>query len=213
MQDAGKESNEFRNPNSLMLNKSSSMLTVIALIALVVMGVIIFQQCNNKPVTTPVTTVDTTHAAPIIINNWQPKGTIAAQPLPDVIVSGMDSVQLKALLEQYLKQYRELFASYNATNKYDTTFSDSTYKEHLSMEVYQNRLSRFTRNMEAYNRTTVMSEPERVHYFGGVFAQGSTDRAGLGLMLGIENKKRQMFTVGYDPINKVWVGGVGVRIR
>ena len=189
------------------------MLTVVALIALVVMGVIIFQQCNNKTVTTPVTTVDTTHAAPIIINNWQPKGTVAAQPLPDVIVSGMDSAQLKAMIEQYLKQYRELFASYNATNKYDTTFSDSAYKEHLSMEVYQNRLSHFTRNMEVYNRTTVMSEPDKVHYFGGVFAQGSSERAGLGVMLGIENKKHSLFTVGYDPINKVWVGGVSQRIR
>lgn len=211
MQDVGKESNEFKKLNSSMLNKVS-MLNIVTLITLVVMGVIIFSQCN-KPAGTTTTTVDTNKVAPVIINNWPASGTAQGQRPPDVNVSGMDSAQLRSMLESYLQKYRELFADYTSVNRYDTTFKDSTYKETLSMEVTRNRLARFTRNMEVYSRSTVMSEPDKVHYFGGVFAQGASERAGLGLMIGIENKKRQLFTVGYDPINKVWVGGVSQRIR
>lgn len=192
--------------------KSRSMLT-IALIALVVMGVIIFQQCNSKHDTTPVTTVDTNKVAPIVINNWQPSSTAAGHGSTIVYQQGMDSAALVRFSMMLLDKMDSLMTVHTAVNKYDTTFKDSTYKETISMEVTRNRLAKFTRNMEVYSRTTVMSEPDRVHYFGGVFAQGGSDRAGLGLMLGVENKKRQMFTIGFDPINKVLVGGVGVRIR
>ena len=212
MPEDGNGSNEFRKLKILMLNKTS-VTRIVTLVTILVMGVIILYQCNRKPEVTTVTKIDTTHVAPIIINNWQPKGTVAAQPLPDVIISGMDSVQLKEMLEAYLKQYRELFASYNATNKYDTTFSDSTYKESLQMEVYQNRLASFTRNMEVYHRTTTIVKPPRFAVLGGAFGYSDGLHTAAGVQLAGQTVKGDVYSVGYDVLNKGWYGSVLVKIR
>jgi hypothetical protein len=177
------------------------------------MGVIILYQCNRKPEATTVTRVDTTRTNPIIINNWQPKGTVQAQPLPDINVSGMDSSQLRLMLEQYLQQYKELFAAHNSVNKYDTTFQDSTYKESLSMEVYQNRLARFTRNMEVYHRTTTLRSPPRFAVLGGAFGYSDGVHTAAGVQLGLQPVNGNLYSVYYDPLNKGWGGSVLVKIK
>jgi len=212
MPEDGNGSNEFRKLKILMLNKTS-VTRIVTLVTILVMGVIILYQCNRKPEVTTVTRVDTTRTNPIIINNWQPKGTVAAQPLPDINVSGMDSSQLRLMLEQYLQQYKELFAAHNAVNKYDTTFHDSTYKESLSMEVYQNRLARFTRNMEVYHRTTTLTGPPRFAVLGGAFGYSDGVHTAAGVQLAGQTVKGDVYSVGYDVLNRGWYGSVLVKIR
>jgi len=212
MPEDGNGSNEFRKLKILMLNKTS-VTRIVTLVTILVMGVIILYQCNRKPEVTTVTRVDTTRTNPIIINNWQPKGTVAAQPLPDINVSGMDSSQLRLMLEQYLQQYKELFAAHNAVNKYDTTFQDSTYKESLSMEVYHNRLARFTRNMEVYHRTTTIVKPPRFAVLGGAFGYSDGVHTAAGVQLAGQTIKGDVYSVGYDVLNRWWYGCVLVKIR
>ena len=212
MPDVGSGSNDFRKLKTSMLN-NPSVTRLVTLIVILAMGVIILYQCNRKPEVTTVTRVDTTRTSPIIINNWQPKGTVQAPQLPDINVSGMDSSQLRLMLEQYLKQYKELFAAHNAVNKYDTTFQDSTYKESLSMEVYQNRLARFTRNMEVYHRTTTIVKPPRFAVLGGAFGYSDGVHTAAGVQLAGQSVKGDVYSVGYDVLNRGWYGSVLVKIR
>lgn len=186
------------------------MFKIVALIAFMVMGVIIIRK--PEPIKQE-TKIDTTHVAPIIINNWQPRGSVAAPVLPDVVLSGMDSAQLRAMLEEYLKQYKELFAEHNATNKYDTTFSDSTYKETISMDVRRNKLARFTRNMEVYNRTTTITKPNRFALLGGGFGYSDGIHTAAGFQLSAQTVRGDLYSVGYDMLNKGWYGSMQFKIR
>ena len=190
------------------------MFKFVTLIAFMVMGVIILYQCNSKkPEQGTVTRIDTARTAPVIINNWQPTGVTQAPAIPSINLSGMDSVQLRAMLEQYLQKYKELFAAHNAVNRYDTTFKDSTYKETLSMEVYQNRLARFTRNMEVYNRTTTTTKPARFALLGGGFGYSDGLHTAAGFQLSGQTVRGDLYSVGYDVLNKGWYGSVQFKVR
>lgn len=196
-----------------MLNKDS-MFKIVALIAFMVMGVIILYQCNSKkPEQGTVTRIDTARTAPVIINNWPASSTVQGQRPPDVNISGMDSAQLRAMLESYLQKYRELFAEHTAVNRYDTTFKDSTYKETLSMEVTRNRLAKFSRNMEVYNRTTTITKPARFALLGGGFGYSDGNYTAAGFQLSAQTVRGDLYSVGYDVLNKGWYGSVQFKIR
>lgn len=191
------------------------MFKFVTLIAFMVMGVIILYQCNRSKTDPPqsVTRIDTARSAPVIINNWPASSTVQGQRPPDVNISGMDSVQLRAMLESYLQKYRELFAEHTAVNRYDTTFKDSTYKETLSMEVTRNRLARFTRNMEVYNRTTTVTKPARFALLGGGFGYSDGLHTAAGFQLSGQTVRGDLYSVGYDVLNKGWYGSVQFKVR
>ncbi len=179
-----------------------------------VMGVIIIWLWRGKkPEGGTVTRIDTARTAPVIINNWPASSTVQGQRPPDVNVSGMDSAQLRAMLESYLQKYRELFAEHTAVNRYDTTFKDSTYKETLSMEVTRNRLAKFTRNMEVYNRTTTITKPARFALLGGGFGYSDGVHTAAGFQLSGQTARGDLYSVGYDVLNKGWYGSVQFKIR
>lgn len=187
---------------------------IITLVTFLVMGVIILYQCNSKkPEGGTVTRIDTARTAPVIINNWPASSTVQGQRPPDVNVSGMDSAQLRAMLESYLQKYRELFAEHTAVNTYDTTFKDSTYKETLSMEVTRNRLAKFTRNMEVYHRTTTITKPPRFAVLGGAFGYSDGVHTAAGVQLAGQTIKGDVYSVGYDVLNRGWYGSVLIKIR
>ena len=187
---------------------------IITLVTFLVMGVIILYQCNSKkPEGGTVTRIDTARTAPVIINNWPASSTVQGQRLPDVNVSGMDSAELRAMLESYLQKYRELFAEHTAVNTYDTTFKDSTYKETLSMEVTRNRLAKFTRNMEVYHRTTTITKPPRFAVLGGAFGYSDGVHTAAGVQLAGQTIKGDVYSVGYDVLNRGWYGSVLIKIR
>jgi hypothetical protein len=213
MPEDGNGSNEFRKLKILMLN-SLSVTRILTLVTFLVMGVIILYQCNSKkPEGGTVTRIDTARTAPVIINNWPASSTVQGQRPPDVNVSGMDSAQLRAMLESYLQKYRELFAEHTAVNRYDTTFKDSTYKETLSMEVTRNRLARFTRNMEVYHRTTTIVKPPRFAVLGGAFGYSDGLHTAAGVQMGLQPVNGNLYLVGYDVLNRGWYGSVLVKIR
>ncbi len=214
MQEDGNGSNEFRKLKILMLNKITTK-EKITLIVILAMGVIIWYQSNHRP--EPVqqsTKIDTTHVSPIIINNWQPKqSTPSSQTIPSENISGMDSAKLREMLEKYLEQYRELFAAYNTTNRYDTVFSDSTYRESITMELNKNLLKRFTRNMEVYHRTITIVKPPRFAVLGGAFGYSDGLHTAAGVQLAGQTVKGDVYSVGYDVLNRGWYGSVMVKIR
>ena len=213
MPEDGNGSKEFRNLKTSMLNKLS-VTRIITVIAFIAMAVIILYQCNGKkPEGGTVTRIDTARTAPVIINNWPASSTVQGQRPPDVNVSGMDSSELRAMLESYLQKYRELFAEHTAVNTYDTTFKDSTYKETLSMEVTRNRLAKFTRNMEVYHRTTTITKPARFAILAGGFGYSDGVHAAAGIQLAGQTVKGDVYSVGYDVLNKGWYGSVLVKIR
>ena len=212
MPEDGNGSNDFRNLKISMLNKPS-VTRLVTLIVILAMGVIILYQWNRKPETITKTTVDTTRTNPIIINNWPASSTVQGQRPPDVNVSGMDSAQLRAMLESYLQKYRELFAEHTAVNRYDTTFKDSTYKETLSIEVTRNRLAKFTRNMEVYHRTTTIVKPPRFAVLGGAFGYSDGVHTAAGVQIAGQTVKGDVYSVGYDVLNRGWYGSVLVKIR
>ena len=195
-----------------MLNKPS-VTRLVTLIVILAMGVIILYQCNRKPEGGTVTRIDTARTAPVIINNWPASSTVQGQRPPDVNVSGMDSAQLRAMLESYLQKYRELFAEHTAVNRYDTTFKDSTYKETLSIEVTRNRLAKFTRNMEVYHRTTTIVKPPRFAVLGGAFGYSDGVHTAAGVQIAGQTVKGDVYSVGYDVLNRGWYGSVLVKIR
>ena len=213
MPDDGSGSNDFRNLKISMLN-NPSVTRLVTLIVILAMGVIILYQCNSKrPEGETVTRIDTARTAPVIINNWPASSTVQGQRPPDVNVSGMDSAQLRAMLESYLQKYRELFAEHTAVNRYDTTFKDSTYKETLSMEVTRNRLARFTRNMEVYHRTTTIVKPPRFAVLGGAFGYSDGVHTAAGVQIAGQTVKGDVYSVGYDVLNRGWYGSVLVKIK
>lgn len=179
------------------------------------MGVIIFYLWNRTIPDGGQTTVvvDTTRTNPVIINNWPATSTVRSQQPQSVNVSGMDSAQLRAMLEDYLQRYKELFIAHNAINKYDTTFKDSTYKETLSMEVYQNRMSRFTRNIEVYHRTTTTIQHPRFSVLGGGFGYSDGSHTAAGFQLSAQTIRGDLYSVGYDMLNKGWYGSIQFKIR
>lgn len=196
------------------------MLNIVALIALVVMGVIIYVQrgmINDAIESIETRIIPIERRDSLTGNQLEPEHTIPYsppyEPRPDY--SSMKIDQLINAVNGLSNRVDSLSSELLAVNQYEKKFGDSTYSESINFEITRNKLKSFTRNIQFNNKETIKTgtPPDKVHYFGGVFAQGSSERAGLGVMLGIENKKRQLFTVGFDPINKVWVGGVTQRIR
>ena len=193
--------------------KSRSMLT-IALIALVVMGVIIIWLWRSpKPEQGTVTRIDTARQAPVIIYNMPATSTQAGSHAPVINVNGMDSAQLREMMIELLRSYDSLHMVHTAVNNYDTTFQDSTYKESIRMQITHNRLARFTRNMEVYNRTTTITKPARFALLGGGFGYSDGLHTAAGFQLSGQTTRGDLYSVGYDVLNKGWYGSVQFKVR
>ncbi len=186
---------------------------IVTVIAFIAMAVIILYQCNRRPEVTTVTTIDTNKVAPITINNWPATSTQGGSHAPVINVNGMDSAQLRAMIFDLLRSFDSLHVVHTTVNNYDTTFSDSTYKESISMQVTHNRLARFTRNMEVYHRTTTIVKPPRFAVLGGAFGYSDGLHTAAGVQLAGQTVKGDVYSVGYDVLNRGWYGSVLVKIR
>lgn len=190
------------------------MFKIVALIAFMVMGVIIIWLWRGpKPEQGTVTRIDTARQVPVIINNWPTTSTQAGSHAPVINVNGMDSAQLRAMMIELLRSYDSLHMVHTAVNNYDTTFQDSTYKESIRMQITHNRLARFTRNMEVYNRTTTITKPARFALLGGGFGYSDGLHTAAGFQLSGQTVKGDLYSVGYDVLNKGWYGSMQFKIR
>ena len=81
------------------------------------------------------------------------------------------------------------------------------------MEVTRNRLSRFTRNMEVYNRTTTITKPARFALLGGGFGYSDGNYTAAGFQLSAQTVRGDLYSVGYDVLNKGWYGSVQFKVR
>ena len=196
-----------------MLN-NTSVTRFVTLITFMVMGVIIIWLWRGqKPDGGTVTRIDTARRAPVIIYNMPATSTQAGSHAPVINVSGMDSAQLRAMMIELLRSYDSLHMVHTAVNNYDTTFQDSTYKESIRMQITHNRLARFTRNMEVYHRTTTITKPARFALLGGGFGYSDGLHTAAGFQLSAQTVRGDLYSVGYDVLNKGWYGSVQFKVR
>ena len=190
------------------------MFKFVTLIAFMVMGVIIIWLWRSpKPEQGTVTRIDTARQVPVVINNWPATSTQSGSHAPVINVNGMDSAQLRAMMIELLRSFDSLHMVHTAVNNYDTTFQDSTYKESIRMQITHNRLSRFTRNMEVYNRTTTITKPARFALLGGGFGYSDGLHTAAGFQLSGQTVRGDLYSVGYDLLNKGWYGSMQFKIR
>ena len=81
------------------------------------------------------------------------------------------------------------------------------------MEVTRNRLAKFTRNMEVYHRTTTITKPPRFAVLAGGFGYSDGVHTAAGFQLGLQPVNGNLYSAGYDVLNKGWYGSVLVKIR
>jgi hypothetical protein len=158
------------------------------------------------------TTIDTSRHD-IVINNWQPKGTTVFTAPEQPNYSGLDASKLLSAIQELRSSFDSLRMEYYAVNRYDTILNDTSYKESISIDVSKNRIARFTRNMEVYNRTTITVKPQRFAVNVGAFGYVAKDFNAFGPMITGITKKGDAISIGYDAINKGWMAGIQYRIK
>lgn len=151
----------------------------------------------KSPATTSVTTIDTSKHD-VIINNWQPSQTVSGQKPPTIIIEGMDSLAMRAMLIELSMKWKADHEQLTATNTYDSIFKDTTYKETLHMEVTGNRLSMFSRSLVTFNRnTTVTDNNIKRTISGGMFALPTQGvNAEFGAVVTYSDRKGRSFSLG-----------------
>lgn len=186
--------------------------TLLIILGIALVAFFLYRQGEPIQQSGTVTTIDTSKHD-IIINNWQPKGTTVFTPAQAPDYSGLTPQELLTELRSIRSSLDSLRMEYYAVNHYDTILTDTSYKESISIDVTKNRLARFTRNMEVYNRTTITTKPARFAVNIGAIGYVSKNYNAFAPVLSGTTKKGDIISLGYDVINKGWMAGVQYRIR
>lgn len=144
-----------------------------------------------------VTKYDTTRGN-MTINNWQPRIVVDVPPgqMPTV-------VDTMAILRDYF-----------ATNRYDTTFGDSTFKGTVDLTVSKNRVQSFGLKWQGVNTTreVTLREAPASHLSVGAYVGGRV-QFDWGPLVLYQDKKNITYLAGYSFADKSIRVGAGIRLK
>lgn len=97
-------------------------------------------------------------------------------------------------------QVDSIFREYFARVTYDTTLSDSSAKEHLSIEIERNRLKKLVRSLEVYQTTkTITLQPVQSNeFYGGLFTIPTPTKPAFGPMVSYHDRRGFVLSAGKD---------------
>jgi len=101
---------------------------------------------------------------------------------------------------------------------YDTLQDDSNAFIAVNDIIYQNKIKSRKTSIQLYNRTilntvTIPPPDPRIKVFAGIGVSGNMNMFGASGQVGLLTKREQLYTVYYDPFNKVVGFGMYWKIR
>jgi hypothetical protein len=203
-----------------MLN-NTSVTRFVTLIAFMVMGVIIIWLWRGKTEpqqpTSETKTTSEHRGDSLTGKELEPERVIKYVPVetrPDYSKLPFD--QLLEAMNKLSDRMEALEADHNAINQYEKNFGDSTYKETINFEITKNKLKSFTRNIDFIHKETTITNPPKPARFallGGGFGYSDGLHTAAGFQLSGQTVRGDLYSVGYDVLNKGWYGSVQFKVR
>lgn len=169
------------------LHKTIQVVAVCATALIVIFKLFGKQEVVQQPVAkTEVVTIPGKRDTIVIHNNtvvYPASGVAVAQG------AGITALQVDSLLREYF-----------AKVSYDTTFSDSSSKEHLSIEIERNRLKRIIRSLDVYQltKTVTIAIPPKNEFYAGLFTMPTPVKPIFGPMLSFHDQRGFILSAGKD---------------
>lgn len=172
-----------------MTDNTHKTFRTILYFGMAVMAYLLIRGAINKPSEPQSVTItkDTTKPVQIIIqgDSWKPTTVIPASS-PPYIPLNYDSLA---------SAFMNLYSEHHSANTYDTTLTDSVSIERLQLSISQNKLQRFTRDLQVIQHNTTTIRQQAFAIYGGLGIY-TTEKMNPYITASLQTKGGYLYSLG-----------------